>query len=114
MRGWLRSSQSRASEDETVAPSHHPSQSHAPRAGAPTPHARASAHIRARASALLSHRGAVPAVLAVSLLLASPYLASGGSIDDYSHMIALRHAPELPLYKRAPWDLFAFAKPGDQ
>lgn len=82
--------------------------------GASSARASLPERMRVRASALLSHRRAVPAIVALSLLLTSPYLVSGGSIDDYSHMIALRDAPELPVYKRAPWDLFAFAKPGDQ
>jgi hypothetical protein len=101
----------RSKNDEAVASTALSSQSIPHAATAFPVRAPALGRVRARASALLSHRRAVPAIICLSLLLTSPYLIAGGNGDDYLHTISLRERPELGGTQRPPWDLFAFASP---
>jgi hypothetical protein len=62
-----------------------------------------------RLRALLAKRSAVWTIIAASLTLCAPAIATGYIYDDYFHTVALRADTSASGIQRAPWDAYNFA-----
>lgn len=67
-----------------------------------------------RLRALLVQRNTVWPIIAASLMLCAPAVATGFILDDYFQTVALSDGLSTPGTKRAPWDAYSFASSPEQ
>ena len=85
------------------------------------PHADAVAPLRTldrpsewRLRGFLAERYSVWLIVAASLALCAPAIATGYILDDYFHTVALRSGASTPGVTRAAWDAYRFASSPEQ